>query len=72
MQYYNKAESILTLTQVSRILDIPEEIVNLWIESGLINCCANTSAGDKLFRLRDIAHLLNALKTTGHTESNAD
>jgi DNA-binding transcriptional MerR regulator len=64
----NKVESVLTLAQVSRLLDIPEEMVNQWSDDGIINCCFNNSGGEKLFRLRDIAHFSNILKVNEYDE----
>lgn len=62
----DKAESVLTLAQVSRLLGIPEEIVNQWSDDGMINCCVNNSWGEKLFLLRDIARFSNTLSANEH------
>ena len=58
----NKVESALTLSQVSRLLDIPEEMVKQWSDDGIIRFYFNSSNGEKLFRLREVARFLNILK----------
>ena len=56
-------ESVLTTSQVARLLGINKETVKQWCCEERIHPCETTSGGKEIFRLKDIAHFVATLRT---------